>query len=90
MPDQTFPKRSAYPASTKKILAIMLPIAGVVVLSGVGALIFIFYKKFRQEQYRVRKPAGAMRLQENYSSNYFTKKSFQGRTSMSFSSSSLL
>lgn len=68
MGDQTFPKRATYPTSTKKMLAIMLPMAGVVVLGGIVALVFIFYKKFRHEQYRIRKLPGTMRLQENYSS----------------------
>jgi len=65
--DQRFPKRSDYPPSTKKILAIILPIASFIVLTGIIVLVFLYYKKFRNEQNRSRKPPGSIRLEDNYS-----------------------
>jgi hypothetical protein len=70
--EQRYPKRWRYSSSTKKILAVILPITGFLVLSGIGTLVFLYYRKFRQEQYRTRRPAGAMRLQDNYASKSFT------------------
>jgi hypothetical protein len=71
--DQPFQKRSNYPSSTKKILAVMLPIASFIVITGIVALVFIYYKKFRKEQNRTRKPAGSIRLEDNYSSRSTNK-----------------
>jgi hypothetical protein len=65
--DQRFRKQSNYPLSTKKILTIILPVAGFIVLTGIIVLVFLYYKKFRKEQNRTRKPAGAIRLEDNYS-----------------------
>ena len=65
--DQRYPRPSTYPSSTKKILAIVLPIVGVLVLGGIGALVFLYYRRFRKEQYRTGKAAGAIRLQDSYS-----------------------
>lgn len=64
--DQRNSKLVPYSNSTKKILAIVLPIVSVIILSGVGVLVFLYYKKFRQAQYRVGKPTGATRFDENY------------------------
>jgi hypothetical protein len=68
MDQQRFPKRTNYPPSTRKILAIILPISSFVVLTGIGVLVFLYYKKFRNEQNRARRPAGAIRLEDTYSS----------------------
>lgn len=65
---QRYSKPSGYPSSTKKLLAIILPIASFVVLAGVGVLLYVFYKKFRSEQSRARKLAGTIRLEDTYSS----------------------
>ncbi|CAF1120611.1 unnamed protein product [Adineta steineri] len=65
--DQRFPKRSTYSTSTKRLLAVIIPIASFVVLAGIGILVFLYYKKFRKEQYRTRKLSGAIRLEDNYS-----------------------
>ena len=73
MNDQRFPRRSAYSSSTKRILAVIIPIASFVVLTGIVILVVLYYKKFRKEQTRTRKPSGAIRLEDNYSS----KKSFK-------------
>ena len=73
---QQFPKRPGHSPSTRRILAIMLPIAGFVVLAGVGVLVFLYYKKFRTEQHRARKLSGAIRLDDTYSSK-FTKNNLQ-------------
>ena len=65
---QRYSKPSGYSSSTKKLLAIILPIASLVVLAGVGVLLYLFYKKFRSEQNRARKLSGAIRLEDTYSS----------------------
>ncbi|CAF1457409.1 unnamed protein product [Adineta ricciae] len=67
MNDQRFPRRSVYSSTTKRILAIIIPIASFVVLTGIVILVVLYYKKFRKEQTRTRKPSGAIRLEDNYS-----------------------
>ena len=68
MNPQGYPKRATYSPSTRKILAVILPISGFVVLAGIGALVFLYYKKFRSEQSRSRRLPGAIRLEDTYSS----------------------
>ena len=80
MNDQRFPRRSVYSSSTKRILAVIIPIASFVVLTGIVILVVLYYKKFRKEQTRTRKPSGAIRLEDNYSS----KKSFKIQISTDF------
>jgi hypothetical protein len=70
MNDQGYPRPSTYPSSTKKILAIVLPIVGVLVLGGIGAFVFLYYRRFRKEQYRLGKSTGAIRLQDSYSGEF--------------------
>lgn len=65
---QPYPKRANYSPSTKKILAIISPIAAFIVIAGIIAVVFLYYKRFRTEQYRTRIPSGAVRLEDNYSS----------------------
>ncbi|UJR25209.1 hypothetical protein I4U23_006561 [Adineta vaga] len=67
MNDQRFPRRSTYSTSTKRILTIIIPIVSFIVLTGIISLIVLYYKKFRKEQNRTRKPSGAIRLEDNYS-----------------------
>jgi uncharacterized protein (UPF0128 family) len=83
MGPQGFPKRSNYPPSTRKILAIILPISAFVVLTGIGVLVFLYYKKFRKEQNRTRRPAGAIRLEDTYSSKSI-QNIFPNQISLSF------
>ncbi len=81
--DQRFPKRSNYSSSTKRILAVILPIAGFIVISGIIILVFLYYKKFRKEQNRTGKPAGAIRLEDTYSGKS-TKEIYWKSDSFSF------
>jgi hypothetical protein len=64
--EQRLPKRTNYSSSTKRILYIISPIAGFIVLTGIIILVFLYYKKFRKEQNRTGKPTGAIRLQDDY------------------------
>jgi hypothetical protein len=82
MNQQPYPKRLTYPPSTRKILAIIIPISSFVVLVGIGAVVFLYYKKFRSEQSRSRRPAGAIRLEDTYSSK-FIQNIFENLTSFS-------
>lgn len=63
---QRSPQPPSYSSSTKKVLAIVLPIASFIVLAGIAIVVVLYYKKFRKEQYRTGKPVGAIRLQDNY------------------------
>lgn len=74
MGDRRFPKQADYPPATRKILAVMIPIASFIVLSGIIAVVFLYYKKFRNAQNRSRKPAGSIRLEENYSGKNLLRK----------------
>ncbi|CAM2697108.1 unnamed protein product [Rotaria socialis] len=62
-----FPTRTEYSPATKRILRIISPIASFIVLIGLVIFVFLYYKKFRKEQNRIRKPAGATRLDDDYS-----------------------
>lgn len=74
MGDQRFPKQAPYPPSTRKILAVIIPIASFIVLTGIIALVFLYYKKFRNEQSRSRRPPGSILLEDTYSSKHFLRR----------------
>jgi len=80
MGQERFPKRPDYSSSTKKILAIILPIASFIVLTGIIILVFLYYKKFRKEQNRTRKPAGAVRLEDTYSGKSIKINNIENKT----------
>lgn len=65
--DQRFPKLGTYSTFTKKTLPIIGPIFGVVILAGIVAVVYFYYRRIRKDQNRARKPAGAVRLDDNYS-----------------------
>ncbi|CAF3354404.1 unnamed protein product [Rotaria sp. Silwood1] len=62
-----FSTRTEFLPSTKRILAIISPIGGFIVLTGIISLAVLYYKKIRKEQNSIGKPAGAIRLQDDYS-----------------------
>lgn len=68
-----FPTRTSYSSSTKRILAIISPIAGFIVLAGIITLVVIHYRNLQKEQNRIGKPSGASRLSDSYSGKYNTE-----------------
>lgn len=62
---QGFFARTAYSPSTKRILAIIAPIASVIVLIGLATFVLLYYKKFRKEQYKFRRLPGTIHLEDN-------------------------
>ena len=76
---QFYRKKSEYPAATKKLLAIIIPIISLVVLTGIGVLAFLYYKRFRNEQNRARKLSGTIRLEDTYSSKFIAMIFFRSK-----------
>lgn len=81
---QLYAKKPDYPASTKKLLAIIIPIISLVVLAGIGVFIFFYYKRFRNEQTRARKLSGTIRLDDTYSSKFTQTNDLSSQSSLFF------
>jgi hypothetical protein len=64
---QRYPKHPHYSRSTSRALAIVLPIAAILVIIGAVIIVFFYYKRLRNGQNKNVKSSVTTRIQDDYS-----------------------
>ncbi|CAF3263362.1 unnamed protein product [Rotaria socialis] len=60
-------RHSNHSHTTRRILAVVLPIVGILVVAAVAIIVFLYYKKLRNTQNKQSKSSGVNKLGDNYS-----------------------
>jgi hypothetical protein len=68
-----YSKYSHYSRSTNRTLAIILPIASLLVIIAAAIIVFLYYKKLRNAQSKGGKSSGVTRLIDNYSGKFIRR-----------------
>lgn len=66
-------KYSHYSRATRRTLAIVLPIVGILALIGVGVVVFLYYKRLQKAPQNQNKSSGTNRPTDSYAGKFIEK-----------------